>query len=1311
MKKHAILFLATLMSLMVSNVKAQTTDTLLVGDTTNMVMGGTHLPSQSSTSSYAQELVLASELNGPAMITGLDLYCANANWGRQCTIYLANTFVSRLDSFVPYGAMFQQVVVDTLGRTEGWNHFEFSTPFYYTGFGNLVVAFDCPLAMGGGDYYCEHTQNISRYTISNLAYLTPSTTTYATAYRNVMRLHTQPVPAPASTCPAPTVLVDAVGSTEVSLRIPGGSDLSWTVECITDGDAAWQTGGYGTSDTTYTMTGLTPSTHYTFRISNLCTDTFSTVFKHILTNCVPDTVPYVEDFEGLYFMPDCMRSTPGSAGDIPELAWSHGHSGTCGVKLNGGTLVLPSFDVPTDSLELSFWAQNGTVNATLNLYVGVVSDPLDPATFVPVDTITVPQSWTPVVVRFDGHPGIAGQIAIRTANPRMTYFYIDDIELHRITPCQTIMAVTVDQISDISAMVHWVDNTTAMSVADSLAVEYEVAYGPHGFAIDSTYIVTGIHTDSLLLSGLMPYTRYDVYVRSLCDEGYTNWSPVYAFRTLCSLLDTLPYTEDFDSYTGYPKANELPCWSGHVGANTCVVNPSGGGHSGSRALRWEWSSYDAAVQIAALPAINTTALPMNTLQLSFWAKNTENIYHMYDTARLVVGVMTDPNVDSTFQAVDTIVILGDDWRRYDIPLSGTGNYIAIRSCQGLGTRNQWISFLDDVQLDLAMPCQDVTGMTLTALTATTATVRWDGPSENVVWQAYIDTVDNVTPEADTTVLTSPECTFTDLTTETPYYVWVRAICTLKNDTSQWEGPLQVVPGVWNMRANKNDALTMCGVTIYDDGGADGDFSGYQHSSLVLMPDLPGHLVSVSGHCDIGGSSSLTLYDGVGTSGTVLWTKSINNQWPVDFGPVISETGPLTLVFDGSTPFNMYYEGFELQVSCIPDTCIVHQLRLDTTVAATDTTLALSWQCNGASSYEVEYGPVGFAPGEGTLETTSSNTFVVTGLSSLDRLEVRVRSLCGEGDTGAWVRGIFNTEPCADALFRENFDATMQYNLVPVGPVGYNGAPYSYVQTLVSPESLTGLEEGITALAFLPATHVEGLYMNNITVWLANVSDTSLNDGPILPDADHHFVKVIDSGNFCHTATTDWQTLRFDRPFLWDGHSTLLLAVLREDGGYSSTTTHYSAHFRYSDLVDTVSRTHLIVGIDPIDIDSAGTYTEPYYSANGTYLTGDLRLIGNPCDTTGSSPHDTTGIDDIHHSSVNIQLYPNPTRGKVTVTSPDPIVSVSVTDMMGRQVYTQTIKQSNNQTITLDLSACPQGAYFLTLTTASGKTHTVKLIKK
>ena len=94
-------------------------------------------------------------------------------------------------------------------------------------------------------------------------------------------------------------------------------------------------------------------------------------------------------------------------------------------------------------------------------------------------------------------------------------------------------------------------------------------------------------------------------------------------------------------------------------------------------------------------------------------------------------------------------------------------------------------------------------------------------------------------------------------------------------------------------------------------------------------------------------------------------------------------------------------------------------------------------------------------------------------------------------------------------------------------------------------------------------------------------------------------------------------------------------------------------------------------------------------------------------TTGSGP---IGIDNVS-TCQPVNVYPNPTHGKVTVTSPDPLASVTVTDMMGRSVYTQTIRHSNTQTITLDLHHLPQGAYFLILNTASGKTHTVRLLKQ
>ena len=56
------------------------------------------------------------------------------------------------------------------------------------------------------------------------------------------------------------------------------------------------------------------------------------------------------------------------------------------MQLYGGAVVLPAFDAPADSLELYFWAKSGG-GSIRNLYVGLVTDPLDMSTFVPLDTV------------------------------------------------------------------------------------------------------------------------------------------------------------------------------------------------------------------------------------------------------------------------------------------------------------------------------------------------------------------------------------------------------------------------------------------------------------------------------------------------------------------------------------------------------------------------------------------------------------------------------------------------------------------------------------------------------------------------------------------------------------------------------------------------------------------------------------------------------------------------------------------------------------------------------------------------------------
>ena len=91
------------------------------------------------------------------------------------------------------------------------------------------------------------------------------------------------------------------------------------------------------------------------------------------------------------------------------------------------------------------------------------------------------------------------------------------------------------------------------------------------------------------------------------------------------------------------------------------------------------------------------------------------------------------------------------------------------------------------------------------------------------------------------------------------------------------------------------------------------------------------------------------------------------------------------------------------------------------------------------------------------------------------------------------------------------------------------------------------------------------------------------------------------------------------------------------------------------------------------------------------------------------PVDTVGIPD-ETGKASVSVYPNPTCDRTTINSAEPLISARVTDMAGRSEEVKFDAVDGNG-YSLDLTTRPQGAYFLTLTTASGHRHTVKLIKQ
>ena len=71
-----------------------------------------------------------------------------------------------------------------------------------------------------------------------------------------------------------------------------------------------------------------------------------------------------------------------------------------------------------------------------------------------------------------------------------------------------------------------------------------------------------------------------------------------------------------------------------------------------------------------------------------------------------------------------------------------------------------------------------------------------------------------------------------------------------------------------------------------------------------------------------------------------------------------------------------------------------------------TSAQIDWIPGGSeTSWQVQYGPQGFALGTGTIVTTTNNPYTISGLNSFSFYQAYVRAICGPGDTSFWTPAI------------------------------------------------------------------------------------------------------------------------------------------------------------------------------------------------------------------------------------------------------------------------------------------------------------------
>lgn len=367
---------------------------------------------------------------------------------------------------------------------------------------------------------------------------------------------------------------------------------------------------------------------------------------------------------------------------------------------------------------------------------------------------------------------------------------IDDILVDEEPTCYKPISLSAFNIDDDSVYLAWDTLST-----DSL---YQIQYGVTGFGL-GTGMLADTTSDTTVITGLMPATTYDFYIRNICTIGDTSdWYGPITLTTLCPDSGFIPsYLQDFTDY--------LPlCWEEAAGvitdstvltygaSNWLADGFSNVGTTGAANVTISGTTVD---EWLISPSINLGNGSIN-YQLEFDVSMTVNGSTAADTMQyddtLMLVISTDNGI--TWADTNALMIWGDGTEpsatgdHIIIPLSGyTGNvkfaYYAESSVSGENIE----VFVDNFWVREVPVCLEPDSIYTVFVGEDTAVLTWNqGPADSTWLIEYgLAGFTQGTGMLDT--LITDTAFLNGLTGNTSYDFYLRSVCT-SLDTSIWVGP-------------------------------------------------------------------------------------------------------------------------------------------------------------------------------------------------------------------------------------------------------------------------------------------------------------------------------------------------------------------------------------------------------------------------------------------------------------------------------------------------------------------------------------------
>ena len=928
---------------------------------------------------YSEQIFLASELNGAGILTSVSFeynYATAMTAKTNVDIYLKHTTQSTFSSTTDYidTAGAQLVYHGTLNCQQGWNSFDFTAPFQYNGTDNLVLIVDDNSGSYNSSSYnflvhdAGATRSLYYYSDSynpapgNLAGYSGST--YTTSNRNNVIFGgncDETV-----TCISPNMFVENITSTSADVMwVPGYGETSWEMEYTFYGDSAWISVATG-SGGPVTIDQLNVNTHYMVRMRSVCGpgDESAWVMRDFRTDCGAITdLPFTDNFDsygtGTNIYPECWgKINTYTSGDRPYII-STNYSAPGSMYFYTSTsgtyniAITPEFDasIPINTLQASFMYR--ATNSTDMLIVGVIDNPENASTFVPVDTVypdATAANWVERTISFDQYMGNGQYIAFKNAYTTSTaYAYIDNLVIDLIPSCPKPTGMTAASGASDSVTLAWTDAT---------GTTWDIIYGPTGFDPEtsaSATIISGVTDNPYIVSGLTGGTTYDFYVRSDCGGGDVSpWCAIPA--------SAAPFTIQM----GISGSSNI------TGCDITITDDGGANGNYSNNCNYTLTIYPGDPN--SLASVSGTFAGESSLDyLSVFEGTTTS------DANLILKIYSSMNGGSSGSVVN-FGPLTSDAGPITLLFHSDGSVV-------------YPGFVANVTCVPAPTCRKPINLTASNISQNSVSLSWTAMGGENDWDIIYGTP-GFNPESAGTLVQnvgSNPYTLTGLNALTAYEVYVRANCG-GGDVSDWVATsvtfntagcdvADQCQYVLNCEDSFGDgwngasvAVQQNGVTIATVTFSDG--SSYT-ANVTLCDNVPSTLVWTTGNYD--SECSFTFVD---PTGATLYTSS-----GLTSGTIFS----FTTSCSGSTP---------------PTPCNV-PTNLNATATAYNAA-DVTWTAGGSeSAWNLQYKAASASNWSSNIAVTTTS-YHITGLTAETAYQVRVQAVCGNGETSDWATASFTT---------------------------------------------------------------------------------------------------------------------------------------------------------------------------------------------------------------------------------------------------------------------------------------------------------------